>query len=187
MFEELSMMNFSEAQQDMRRAYYDGVTGVIVSATVWLIAAVVAWQSTPGNAIVALLIGGMFIFPLSVALSKLMGRSGVHSKANPLSSLATTGTIWMLLAIPIAYGASLYKVEWFFPAMLVTIGGRYLTFTTLYGLRTYYLCGAALAAAGVASVLLKMPVVVGALAGASIEYVFACLILLKARRADRLL
>lgn len=28
-------MNFSEAQQDMRRAYYDGATGVIVSATVW--------------------------------------------------------------------------------------------------------------------------------------------------------
>jgi hypothetical protein len=64
-------MNFSEAQQDMRRAYYDGATGVMVSATVWLIAAMVAWQSTPGKAIAALLIGGMFIFPLSVALSKL--------------------------------------------------------------------------------------------------------------------
>ncbi len=54
----------------MRLAYYDGATGVLASATAWLIAAMVAWQSTPGNAIGALLIGGMFIFPMSVALSK---------------------------------------------------------------------------------------------------------------------
>jgi len=179
-------MNFSEAQQDMRRAYYDGATGVVVSATVWLIAAMVAWQSTSGKAIGALLIGGMFIFPMSVALSKLMGRTGVHSKENPLSSLATTGTLWMLLAIPIAYGASLYKVEWFFPAMLVTIGGRYLTFTTLYGLRTYYFFGAVLSVAGIALVVLKMPVLAGALAGAAIEYFFACLIFLKAKDERRL-
>ena len=179
-------MNFSEAQQDMRRAYYDGATGLIVSATAWLIAAMVAWQSTPGNAIGALLIGGVFIFPTSVALSRLMGRTGVHSKESPLSSLATTGTLWMLLAIPIAYGASLYKVDWFFPAMLMTIGGRYLTFTTLYGLRTYYFCGAALSVAGIALVLLKMPALVGALVGASIEYFFACLIFLKAKNASRL-
>jgi hypothetical protein len=174
-------MHFNEAQQDMRRAHYDGATGVIVSATVWLIAAMVSWQSTPGNAIGTLLIGGMFIFPISVALSKFMGRSGGHSKENPLSSLATAGTLWMLLAIPIAYGASLHKIEWFFPAMLLTIGGRYLTFTTLYGLRTYYWLGAALSLAGISLVVLKAPVLAGAFAGASIEYVFACLIFLKAK------
>lgn len=180
------MMTFSDAQQDMRQAYYDGATGVLVSATVWLIAAVVAWQSTPQSAIAALLIGGMFIFPLSVALSKLMARSGAHAKQNPLAPLAAAGTLWMLLAIPIAYAASLYKVEWFFPAMLLTIGGRYLTFPTLYGLRIYYVCGAALSAAGVAVVLLKMPVPIGAIAGALIEYIFGFLILLRARTAQRL-
>jgi hypothetical protein len=180
------MMNFHEAQQDMRRAYYDGATGIVVSATVWLIATMVAWQSTPGNAIGALLIGGMFIFPMSVALSKLMGRSGAHSKENPLSSLATTGTIWMLLAIPIAYGASLNRIEWFFPAMLLTIGCRYLTFTTLYGLRMYYLFGGTLCAAGVTLVLLKMPVVAGAMAGTFIEYFFASLIFVRAKSEYRL-
>jgi hypothetical protein len=177
------MMTFSEAQQDMRHAYYDGAAGVLVSATVWLSAATVAWQGTAQNAIATLLIGGMFIFPLSVALSKLMGRSGVHSKQNPLSALATTGTLWMLLAIPIAYAASLHKIEWFFPAMLLTIGGRYLTFSTLYGLRVYYWCGGALAIAGVTVVLFKMPVQVGAISGALIEYIFGVLILLKARRS----
>ena len=178
-------MNFSEAQQDMRRAYYDGATGVIVSATVWLIAALVAWQSAPRNAIGALLIGGMFIFPLSVALSKLLGRSGVHSKKNPLSPLATTGTLWMLLVIPLAYGVSLHKIEWFFPAMMLIIGGRYLTFAMLYGLRTYYFLGAVLSVAGITLVVLKAPMPMSAFSGAVVEYIFAFFIFLKAKNGSR--
>ncbi|WP_373991044.1 hypothetical protein [Duganella sp. BuS-21] len=178
------MMTFSEAQKDMRHAYVDGATGVITSATVWLLAAITAWQATPNTAIATLLIGGMFIFPLSVALSKLLGRSGVHSKQNPLAPLATAVTLWMLLAIPIAYAASLHKIEWFFPAMLLTIGGRYLTFSTLYGLRIYDVCGATLSLAAIACVLLKMPIYIGAIAGALIEYIFGFLILLKARRGS---
>lgn len=180
------MMTFSEAQKDMRHAYYDGATGVIVSATVWLVAAAVAWQGTPGNAIAALLIGGMFIFPLSVALSKLVGRSGAHAKQNPLAPLATAVTLWMLLAIPIAYAASLHKIEWFFPAMLLTIGGRYLTFSTLYGLRIYYVCGAVLSIAGIGLVLFKLPFPFGAMAGAVIEYVFGVVVFLKARSDSRI-
>ena len=178
-------MNFGEAQQDMRRAYYDGATGVIVSATVWLIAALVAWQSTPRSAIGALLIGGMFIFPLSVALSKLLGRSGVHSKENPLSPLATTCTLWMLLVIPLAYGVSLHKIEWFFPAMMLIIGGRYLTFAILYGLRTYYFFGAVLSVAGITLVVLKAPTPMSAFSGAVVEYIFAFFIFLKAKNGSR--
>lgn len=179
------MMTFDEAQQDMRQAYYDGAAGVVVSATVWCVAALLAWQHSAGQAIAALLIGGMFIFPVSVGLAKLLGRSGAHSRDNPLAGLATSGTLWMLLAIPIAYAASLYKVEWFFPAMLLTIGGRYLTFSLLYGLRLYYLCGAALALAGIVVVLLRMPVTAGALAGALIEYGFGIYIMLRVHRARR--
>ncbi|MFA9218413.1 MAG: hypothetical protein ACEQSK_15095 [Sphingomonadaceae bacterium] len=179
------MMTLDEAQQDMRRAYYDGATGVIVSAAVWLSAGLVAVQGSPGGAIATLLIGGMFIFPLSVLLAKLMGRSGVHAKHNPLAALATAVTLWMLLAIPAAYGASLYKTEWFFPAMLLTIGGRYLTFATLYGLRIYYWCGALLAAAGLGLVLCKLPLAAGALAGGLIEGGFGIAIWLAARQQAR--
>jgi hypothetical protein len=116
-----------------------------------------------------------------VVLSKAVGRSGAHAKDNPLAPLAVSGTVWMLLAFPIAYGAALYRVEWFFPAMLLTIGGRYLTFPTLYGLRVYYVLGATLALAGVALVTARMPVAAGALAGSVIEYVFGAIIFLKAK------
>lgn len=178
-------MTLSEAQADMRRAYFDGATGVVTSATAWLAASVASFASTPKAAIVTLLIGGMFIFPLSVALSKVLGRKGAHAKGNPLAALAMSGTVWMLLAIPVAYGASLYRVEWFFPAMLVTIGGRYLTFATLYGLRIYLGLGAALSVAGIALVLLKLPFTFGALAGAVIEFAFgAALFLMSSKAAD---
>jgi hypothetical protein len=70
--------------------------------------------------------------------------------------------------------------------MLLTIGGRYLTFSTLYGLRIYYFCGAALSIAAVAAVLFKMPFQIGAMVGALVEYIFGFLVFLKARRESRL-
>lgn len=174
-------MTFEEAQLDMRRAYHDGATGVIASALAWLAAAIAAGVSTPKTAIATLLIGGMLIFPASVVLSKLFGRSGFHARRNPLAPLATASTIWMLLAIPIAYGASLFRVEWFFPAMLLIIGGRYLTFPTLYGLGVYYVLGAALALAAIVLVMARMPVLAGAASGAALELVFGIIILLKGK------
>ena len=178
-------MTLEEAQSDMRRAYYDGATGVVTSATAWLAATIAAWLGTPQVAIVVLLVGGMLIFPLSVLLAKALGRSGSHARHNPLAPLALSGTVWMILAIPIAYGAALYRVEWFFPAMLLIIGGRYLTFPTLYGLPVYYVLGGFLAAAGMAVAMAGMPVVAGAVAGAVIEYVFGGIIFTSARGRGR--
>ena len=174
-------MTYEEAQADMRRAYCDGATGVIASATAWLAAAIAAWVSTSQASILTLLVGGMFIFPVSVLLSKAVGRSGIHAKGNPLAALATSGTLWMLLAIPVAYAAGLHRAEWFFPAMLLIIGGRYLTFPTLYGLPVYYVLGALLAAAGMLLVMMRMPVVAGALAGSIIEYVLGAILFARAR------
>jgi hypothetical protein len=37
------------------------------------------------------------------------------------------------------------NLSWFFPAMLMVIGGRYLSFAVVYGLRTYWALGASLA------------------------------------------
>ncbi len=174
-------MNLDEAQRDMQRAYYDGATGLFASATAWLAATLAAWLSTPGTAIAVLLFGGMLIFPVSVVLSKALGRSGFHAKDNPLGALVLGSTVWMFLAIPIAFGASLYRVEWFFPAMLLTIGGRYLTFSTLYGLRVYWFCGGVLAATGVILVMLRLPIQAGALAGSVIEYGFGIAVFAMAR------
>lgn len=166
------MTSFTDAQRDMRYAYFNGAAGAVASATAWLVSAFMATLVSSTGGVVSLIIGGMLIFPASVMVCKLAGRPGKHSEGNPLAPLAIEGTIWMLLSIPIAVGVAFYKLEWFFPAMLLVIGGRYFSFATLYGLRVYWVFGATLAMAGMLLAVLEAPVAVGAFVGAVIEYVF---------------
>jgi hypothetical protein len=179
----MSSMSITDAQQQMRHAYYDGAPGVFASALAWLASGVVAITMSPKYAVVALFVGGALIFPVSVLISKLLGRPGRHARDNPLGMLAMEGTFFMLLALPIAYVVSLYRVEWFFPAMLLIIGGRYLTFSTLYGMRAYWALGGTLVAAAFALVFLKQPPMIGAFAGGTIEAVFAAVLFVISRRS----
>ena len=175
-------MTIADAQREMRSAYYGGAPGMLTSATVWLIAGIVSTVMSPERAIWALFIGGVFIHPVAVLLTKVIGQSGKHSAGNPLGSLAMATTFWMILMMPLAYVASRLRIEWFFPAMLFIIGGRYLTFSTIFGTRTYWLCGAALAMAGGALGLVNATPEIGAFSGAAIEAVFAVTIFITARR-----
>lgn len=124
----------------------------------------------------------MFIFPVSVLLGKIIGCSGKHQKDNPLAPLSLEGTMWMLLSIPIAIGTAFYSPNWFFPAMLLIIGGRYLTFTTLYGLRLYWVLGVTLSVASFVLLALNAPAYVAALAGAFMECAFAVLLFVRHTR-----
>lgn len=167
------MDSILEAQRDMRKAYANGVPGIITSGSIWICAGVVTLLVSPVAGILTLIVGGALIFPVSALICKMIGRSGKHSKANPLAPLALEGTLWMLLSIPIAISAAFYKLEWFFPAMMLVIAGRYLTFSTLYGLRIYWLLGIGLALSGFALAVFNAPVFVGGIAGGVVEIVFA--------------
>lgn len=174
-------MNVSDAQQEMRHAYLGGSAGLLASASVWLVSGLVAAAASPRAAVLALLVGGMLIHPVAVGLAKALGRPGTHDRENPLGTLALEGIVWFLLTIPLAYVISLERVEWFFPAMLLLVGGRYLTFRTLYGMRLYWLCGATLAVASVGLVVFEAPPAVGAFTGAVLEYGFAGAVVWAAR------
>jgi len=177
-------MTIAEAQRDMRFGYLGGAPGMFASALAWLVAAFVALYGSPKQAVVTLFIGGMLIHPVGVLLTKILRRPGAHTKGNPLGALALESTFWMIMCLPLAYGASLLRSEWFFPAMLLVIGGRYLTFQTMYGMRAYWACGAALALAGFLLAKNGAPMALGAFAGAGIEFVFSAFIF-NAVRADR--
>lgn len=170
------------AQREMRHAYYGGAPGMMTSALVWAIAALVCIEFSPARAIWALFIGGMFIHPVSVVVVRMLGRPGSHMPGNPMGALAMASTIWMILMFALAYAASMVRIEWFFPAMLAVIGGRYLTFATIYGARIYWACGAALAMAGWLLAQAMVPPYLAAAAGAAIEAVFAVAIFMTARR-----
>ena len=166
------MNSIPDAQSDMREAYFGGAPGIIASGTAWFAAALVALLVSPRAGILTLIFGGMLIFPASVLLCKAIGCTGKHRKENPLAPLAIAGTIWMVLSIPIAVGAALFRIEWFFPAMLLVIGSRYLTFPTLYAIRAYWYFGGVLIAAGAGLGILGGSVFLGALTGALVEYAF---------------
>lgn len=180
-------MNFDlqTAQADMRRAYFRGATGVAASSLAWLGAACVALRGRPDTAMWTLLVAGVFIHPVAMLLSKLAGRSGAHSKGNPLGLLAGGSTFWMIFCLPLACAASRVHVEWFFPAMLLVIGGRYLTFDTLYGERLYWPCGLALAAAGFALGRVLAAPSIATFAGGAIEAGFTFAVASREWRAMR--
>lgn len=175
--------SFADAQREMRHVYYHGAPGVLTSGLVWLMAALVVVGKGPAVAMWALFFGGICIFPLSVLFTRMLGRPGKHTAGNPLGVLAMASTLWMIMCIPLAFGVALYRIEWFFPAMLLIIGGRYLTFATLYGGYFYWVVGAALGAAGWFLGTANATPLAGALAGAGIEIVFAGILFVLIRRA----
>jgi hypothetical protein len=178
------MQSIAEAQKDMRAAYMGGASGAIASATAWLVAAIVAATVGSMAGVWTLFFGGMLIFPFSLLLCKVLGRSGKHNKDNPLAALALEGTIWMLLCIVVAIALAYYRVEWFFPAMLLVIGGRYLTFATLYGMKIYWAFGATLASFAALLVIIEASVPAGAFAGALIEYIYGLVIVFRMKLPD---
>lgn len=178
------MDSVKEAQQDMRSAYYFGVPGVISSGTAWVVAGAIALFVNPKAGIFTLVFGGMLIFPVSIVLCKLVGRAGKHQKSNPLAPLAIEGTFWMLLSIPVAGAAALYRLDWFFPAMMLVIGGRYLTFATLYGMRVYWAFALGLVLAAFVLIFFNAAVYIGALTGGLVEWLFALVIFVLYKGSD---
>ncbi|MBO0342072.1 MAG: hypothetical protein VX798_02280 [Bacteroidota bacterium] len=170
--------SISSAQSDLRQGYADGAMGVLASGSVWLAAALVAIFISSQTAIWTLFFGGMLIHPIGLLLAKLIGVPGSHSKQNPLGKLAMEGTIFMLMCIPLALLLSLQNHAWFFQGMLLIIGGRYLTFSTLYGIKTYWVLGGLLGVAAIILFYLKVSSGFSALAGSIIEVGFSIFLFL---------
>ncbi len=170
-----------QAQKDFRFSYFGGAPGVLASALVWLTAGLVSIFRSPQQAVIALLVGGMLIHPVGLLITKVLGRSAKPAAGNPMTRLALETTAWLILSIPLVYVVSLYKIEWFFPAMLLVIGGRYAVFATMYGARTFWACGGALAAAAYVLVKINAGPTAGAFTGAAIEAVFAMVVFAQAR------
>lgn len=173
---------FRQAQTDMCSSYANGSIGVIISGTIWLISAFIANYYSPNKAIWALFIGGMFIYPLSTIIGKLFGLRVMHTEGNQLGNLAMEGTIWMIMCLPLAFGLSLQQTEWFFQAMLLIIGGRYLTFSTIYGTKIYWFLGSILGISAYSLYYFKVQSFGSLLTGSCIEISFGLFMLLSFRK-----
>ncbi|MBW8362710.1 MAG: hypothetical protein K0M56_11060 [Kaistella sp.] len=176
------MNNFHHAQNNMRTGYGDGSVGVFVSGLVWSASALAVNLYGSHTGMWALIIGGMMIFPLSTLIGKIVGVTGKHDKSNPLGKAAMEATVWMIMCIPLAYGLSFVKPEWFFQGMLLIIGGRYLTFASLYGQRMYWILGGILGLAAYALFTLQSDAFTSALSGGMIELLFGIVLYLRFKK-----
>lgn len=160
-------------QSEMRRTHYDGATGVVTSALVWLTASVVGFLAGTHQGVWTLLVGGALIYPLSSLLQRFWVRPRKAPSPNALNPLAFASTIWLIACCFMAYGLYQLREELFFPAMMLTIGCRYLVLATVFGLRAYWAFGLTLVVASCASFFLWLSPPLSALVGGLVELAFA--------------
>ena len=176
-------LSVSEEQQvEMRHAHFDGAPGIVVSGLVWLTAALVCQLLGMHRAVWTLLIGGALIYTISAILTKVLGRPAKTSKPNALNQLGMASTIWLILCCAMAYGLFLFNPVLFFPAMMVTIGSRYLVFASMFGRAIFWVMGVSLIVAGNVALFAAVPPVMAAAIGGLIEVLFAGVVFSKAAR-----
>jgi hypothetical protein len=170
-------------QHDMRHAWFDGAPGILVSGLVWIIAAVVCLQVGMHQSVWTLLIGGALIHPLGLLLTKALGRPARVGEGNALEQLAMASTVWLILCCALAYGLYLLDGRLFFPAMLATIGCRYLVFATVFGRPVFWVLGGVLIVAANLGFFAALPPALVAGLGGVIEVGFAGWVFRTASRA----
>jgi len=176
------MRSLHDLQQEMRSAFLDGAPGMLVSALVWLVAGIAVTRSGVSAAVWTLFIGGALIHPVTTVALKALGKSARAGKGNPLAHLGMATTAWLIVGCVLSYGLYTADPTWFFPAMLLVIGSRYLAFQTIFGHRTYWICGALLMATGYACASSGLSPATAAFAGSGIEAAFAAILLSRNRR-----
>jgi hypothetical protein len=165
----------------MREIYLDGSVGQAVSGLVWLASATAGTWIGVREGIVVLVAGGVLIFPLTKAALRLLRRPTSVGADNPLTALATQVAFVVPLLLPLVGAATLHRIEWFYPAMMMVVGAHYLPFVFLYGMRSFAVLAAALLAGGVALGLGTESFTAGGWAGGGALLAFALLAGLRRR------
>lgn len=135
-------MDVREAQQDVRHAFLGGAVGQTVAGMLWLGSAALGTWGGAKAAILMLAAGGIFIYPITRLGLWVLGRRGRMRPENPMSELGWQVPIVLPLCLPLVGAATLYRLEWFYPAFMIAVGAHYLPFAFLYGMRMFVLlCG----------------------------------------------
>lgn len=146
-------MKIADAQEEVRTRFVGGCYGQLVSGVLWLVSASLAVWSSPRAAIVTLIVGGFFIFPLTELFVRLGGERAVLSPANSFRHLGMQVAFVLPLSMPLLLPVSLYRLNWFYPALMILLGAHYLPFVTLYGMRMFVALAALLVGGGVVTAM----------------------------------
>jgi hypothetical protein len=141
-------MQIADAQKDVRSIFLGGFPGQLVSSIIWFAsAATLSWYSFRAG-VAVLVIGGIFIFPLTQLLLRLMARPHSLPKGHPMNGLAIQIAFTVPLSIPLVLAAALHRHAWFYPAFMIVVGCHYLPFIFLYGMWQFGMLAALLIGSG---------------------------------------
>jgi hypothetical protein len=141
-------MTVADAQREVRTVFLGGSVGQLVSGTVWLLSAALGTWVGTREGIIAVVVGGAFIYPLTQLVLRLLGCPCALSRGNPLRQLAIQVAFIVPLTLPVVAGATLHNVNWFYPACMIVVGAHYMPFMFLYGMWHYGVLAAALMVGG---------------------------------------
>ena len=141
-------MTITEAQREIRTRYVGGYYGQLVAGLVWLVSAALGTWVGPRPAIGMVLIGGFFIFPLTELLVRTVAGAAPVSADNSLQSLGMQVALVLPLSMPLLAPVAYYRLNWFYPALMLLVGAHYLPFVFLYGMRVFWALGTLLVSAG---------------------------------------
>lgn len=142
-------MLIADAQREIRTHFIGGSYGQFVSGALWLASAALATWRSPSAGMLLLVVGGMFIFPLTQLLIRIENRGTRISAGNALNQLGMQVAFALPLSMPLLLGVVRYRESWFYPAMMILVGAHYLPFVFLYGMRMFVALAAALLGAGI--------------------------------------
>jgi hypothetical protein len=141
-------MEVQDAQSEMRSVYVGGFWGQLLFSILWLASAALGTWATPRASILTVAIGGFLIFPLVKLLLRLQGLPASVSEENPFNNLAIQAAFVLPFSMLLLVPVGLYRLNWFFPALMVLVGAHYLPFASLYGMRMFLFLAGILIAAG---------------------------------------
>ena len=137
-------MEIKSAQQDVQSTFLRGSVGQTVSGVIWLLSAGLGTWVSERYAILALVLAGIFIFPLTQLTLRLLGRPAGLPKAHPMNQLAMQVAFIVPLTLPLIGAATLYNINWFYPAFMLVVGVHYMPFIFLYGMWEFAVLAAVL-------------------------------------------
>lgn len=147
-------MDIKSAQQDVQTTFLRGSIGQAVAGLIWLASACLATWGNERLAMLVLVLAGVAIFPLTQLVLRLLGRPGGLPAGHPMNQLAMQVAFIVPFSLPLVGAASLYHLNWFYPAFMLVVGAHYLPFVFLYGMWEFAVLSFVLIGGGVAIGLL---------------------------------
>ncbi|MBW3567625.1 MAG: hypothetical protein KY410_06670 [Proteobacteria bacterium] len=134
-------MEISEAQRDVRRVYAGGFPGLLISSLAWLISSSLGTWVSWHAAMLALVVGGPFIFFALEILLRVIDHQAELRRNNPLNSLMLQLVFLLPILLPLVVVAFMHRADWLYPAFMLALGAHFLPFMFLFGMWQFGVLG----------------------------------------------